>query len=295
MWTKDTLDQLIDRTMILQAGRREIKKAEQWNLFSEIIEKSWREKELPTVLRRENAEDELALRRKLEARGESLDDVKDYWKTEKMAQELLMLRIQPKVERPGLPDLEAYYLAHRGDPSYHREAKVRWREIVVPATDAKGLPAARAKVLALRARLVAGEDFAAMAKSQSAGVTAANGGSWETDATATAVPAVNVALAKLAPGQVSAPIDGPKGVHLIRVDKRTTAGPAPFVEVQRKIAETLWEERFTAAITVYLKDLRKATAISSPLFDVGDGPPAVARQKPKSDAQARPASAQRNR
>ncbi len=62
---KGTLDSLIEYTMILQEGRREVKKIQQWNQFTDFIDKDWREKELPSLLRKERADDEFVLRQKL--------------------------------------------------------------------------------------------------------------------------------------------------------------------------------------------------------------------------------------
>jgi len=263
---KDTLDTLIDRTLILQEGRRGIKKTEQWNTFTDYVDKAWREKELPPMLRKAGVEDETALRKKLEDGGESLDDLKDGWKLEQMSRELLMMRVQPKVEKPNLPEMEAYYAKHRNDPKYHRDAQVQWREIVVQVQKPEDLAAARAKAAALRARLLAGEDFAKLAKAASAGVTAREGGLWKTAPDASPSPAINAALAKLPINQISAPIDGPQGVHIVRVESRRSEGIAPFVEVQREIAETIFGDRFQGEIQAYLKMLRDRTAVTSPLF-----------------------------
>ncbi len=287
---KRTLDTLIDRIMILQEGRRGIKKVQQWNMFTDFVEKSWKDKELPSLIRKEGVEDEVALRHKLEGFGESLEDIKDVWKMETMSRELLMMRVRDKVEKPGLTELEVYYAQHRNEPSFQREANVKWREILVPANDPKELPAARQKALALRAKVLAGEDFAKLAKANSGGVTAAMGGAWDTVPDGSVVPAINTALVKLPPGLLSPLIESPKGVHLIRVDGRTSAGTAPFVDVQRKIAETIFEERFTAAISAHLKKLRKTTSVTSPIFDLSEDYPSVVQENAKKDTETKPAS-----
>ena len=287
---RNVLETLIDRTLILQEGRREIKKSQQWNMFTDFVEKSWKEKELPAMLRKEGVEDEVSLRHKLETQGESFDDIKDAWKMETMSRDLLMMRVQPKVERPGLPELENYYVKHRKDASYHRDAKVKWREIVVPVANPKDVPAARQTALALRTKLVGGEDFAKLAKLSSAGVTADRGGAWETAVDGSATPGINVALEKLLPGQISQPIEGAKGIHLVRVEGRTVSGPASFVEVQRKIADEIFEQRFSDAIAAYLKKLRDKTSVTSPLFDLESHALKLAREKAKSDPETKPAA-----
>jgi parvulin-like peptidyl-prolyl isomerase len=97
-------------------------------------------------------------------------------------------------------------------------------------------------------------------------------------------------LAKLPEGQISQPIETTKGIHVLRVEGRTVAGPASFVELQREIAEKLYEQKFSDAITAYLKRLRSRTAVSSPIFDLAADYPALNPEKPKRDSAARPAS-----
>ncbi len=290
MMARQTLETLIDRTMILQEARREMKKPQQWTMFTDYVEKAWREKEVTALCRKAGVEDEFALKKKMEAKGESLDELKDAYKTETMARELLMMRVQPKVERPGYPDMQKYYAKHRNDPEYHREAQVKWHEVLIPIKTPKDLAAARKTAAAVRSRLQAGENFAKIAKSTSAGATAAKGGVWETAPDGYPVPAVNAALATLKIGEVSVPIESNKGIHLIRVESHRQSGPVSFVEIQKHIAETLFQERFSAQIDTYLKKLRTRTAISSPLFEGTSTAPSVVREKGKTDGDAERAS-----
>jgi hypothetical protein len=287
---RDTLDTLIDRTLILQEGRRDLKKPEQWKLFTDYVEKSWKERELPPMIRKAGADSEITLRQKLESIGESLDDIKDSWKMEQMSRELIMMRVQPKVEKPNLPELEAYYAQHKADLSFQRTARVNWREIVIPVSNPGELSTARQKATALRSRVLAGEPFARLAKAESAGVSAAKGGVRETAPDSSNVPGINQALSTLAIGQLSQPIEGPSAVYIVRVDSRREAGTAPFVEVQREIAEKIFGDRFQSAIASYLKRLRDKTPITSPLIQTTPGTAAVVERQAKQDPAARQTS-----
>lgn len=287
---KDTLDHLIDRALLLQEARKGMKKPQQWAMFREYVEKSWHEHEIPPMLKKERVEDEFALARTLEARGESLDDLKTTFLETTMARQLMMMRVQEKVEQPGLPELQEYYAKHRDDPAFHREAQVKWHEVLLAARTPAERAAARKKADALRARLLAGETFEAIARAESAGATASKGGAWETTPEAYAVPAVNAALATLPPGQISAPIEGPKGVHLVRVTSRRQSGAASFVEVQGEIATKLFQQRYSAQVEAYLKKLRDSTSISSPLFEGTATAPTAVQEKGKTDAAATRAS-----
>jgi peptidyl-prolyl cis-trans isomerase SurA len=68
-------------------------------------------------------------------------------------------------------------------------------------------------------------------------------------------PAFRQEVATLPVGQVSAPLEGPSGIHLLMVcDRRAPAGEAPERE---QIAERLQRERIDRLARRYLRDLRK--------------------------------------
>jgi parvulin-like peptidyl-prolyl isomerase len=284
MMAKSTIEGLVDNALLLQEAQREMKK--NWTMFTDFAEKSWKEKELPRKLKKYEADDEFSLRKKMEARGESLEDVKDLYKQESMARDFLMVRLQPKVDKPGKPQMEAYYIEHRNDPEFHREARVYWHEILIPVETPADLASAKKSAESVRARLAKGEEFAKIARSTSHGATASKGGAWETTPGGHPVAAINAALGTLKPGEVSSSIVGPKGVHIVRVDRRTTSGPAPFVEVQKQIADDLFKKRFSSMVEVYLKKLREKTTITWPIYDQAPAAPAVAQQPAKQDPEA---------
>lgn len=293
MMARETLESMIDRTIILQEYRKEMKKPQMWQNFSDYVEKVWQDKEVTAMCRKMGVEDEFALRKKLEEQGESLDDLKNAYKEETMAREILMGRLQGKVEKPGLPEMQKYYHKHRNDPSYHRDASVKWHEILIPVPSPAGLAAARKSAATVRTRLVAGEDFAKVAKATSAGATASKGGAWETSPEGYPVPAVNKALATLKFGEISPAIESPKGIHIVRVESRRSAGPATFVEMQKPIAEAIFQERFAVQVEAYLKKLRSKTTIVSPLFEGTSTAPTMAKERAKLDVETKPASAQK--
>ena len=288
---KATLDRLIDRALILQEAQRDMtkKNGKQWTMFREAIEKSWHTHEVPPMCKTEKVPDEFALAKRLEERGESLTDLKIAYLEKTMADEIVMMRVRDKVEKPGFHEKKAYYEDHKNEPEYHRDPRIAWNEIFLAAETPEALTSARARAEAIRARILAGEDFTKVAKAESAGVTAKFGGEWETDPNGYAVPAVNGALQSLPSGEVSPPIVGPKGVHLVRVRSRTQGGIASFPEVQHDIAKAMFEQRFIAQITEYLQGLRERTPITSPMFKGLSTIPATAgaKSKPKTDGEAR--------
>lgn len=251
-----TLEQIIDRTVIVQEAKRSfLKSANQQKMFNEFCEKQWNEHELPPLFRKNKVTNEFELRKKLTEKGDSLDERKQRYEREFLAREFLNMRLQSRM-RPTLPEMRSYYEAHRED--FHRKAKVTWREIVVKGHDARS----REKIDALLVRLRRGDSFETVAKTSSEGPTAQKGGKWETSLGATAAPAVNSALETLAMKQISTILEGPTGYHIIRVDDRQAEGPAPFSTVQDQIYTTLLNQNFQREMDAYVKKLRSKTLIT---------------------------------
>lgn len=120
-----------------------------------------------------------------------------------------------------------YYDQHKGEyESVHaRHILVRVKGSSLPAqpgkkelTDEEAL----AKAQEIRKKLLAGEDFATLAKAESDDTaSAANGGDLGTFKHGQMVPQFEQAAFTLPEGQISEPIKTPFGYHLIRVEQRS--------------------------------------------------------------------------
>jgi peptidyl-prolyl cis-trans isomerase SurA len=86
------------------------------------------------------------------------------------------------------------------------------------------------------------------------------------------VPAVNEALQALAMGQVSGVLEGPSSFHVVRVEGRRAAGPAPFEELQDQIRTTLQDTKYQTERAAYIRKLWDETFVST-FFDETDSDP----------------------
>lgn len=258
----DTLEHLIDRTLLIHEAKRKLLDSDKkLQAFEGFADERFRETELPRLFRKYDVDTEVELARKLEAAGVRLSDLKAKWRMEALSQEYLREALKPKLTRPELPAMWAYYQQHLRD--FDRPAQVAWREIVVKFSpgDAAEHAAARRKAEALLALLRQGRDFAAVAKTGSQGATASEGGFWETEPGASAVPAVNAALASQPLNQVGTILEGPTSYHIVRVEKRRAAGPMPFVEAQDRVLSELQSAQFQQATREYLAQLRNRSMV----------------------------------
>lgn len=117
-------------------------------------------------------------------------------------------------------DIADYYEKNKKD--FERPARATVSVIVIPrAVTPADSAAVRNKLIALRDRIVKGEKFEDIAKTESVdSASAAVGGSLGKGAKGRFVPAFETAAYALKVGELSQPILTPFGYHLIRVDER---------------------------------------------------------------------------
>lgn len=260
---RSILERLIQRTLVIQAAKAKLKNDKNWDNFMKQVENVWRDHEIPELIQKYGVKDRYELSRAMERRGLSLDRVRESFKLQTAANEFVRNELQGKM-KVDLPEQRAYYEAHMKE--FDRPAQVSWREVLVEVGKNKGRAGARRKAEAILARLRKGDDFTAVVKAESDGPNANKGGLWETSPGSYAVPAVNEALDSLPVGQVSPILEGPDAYHIIRVEDRRQAGPAPFMEVQLKIREIIKEEKYNKGAESYFQKLRGKTLITSPMF-----------------------------
>jgi parvulin-like peptidyl-prolyl isomerase len=92
------------------------------------------------------------------------------------------------------------------------------------------------KAKAIRERLVAGEDFAKVAREESDDSSAAKGGDLGEISRGHTVPQFEAAAFALKPGEISEPVRTPYGYHIIQVQSRTVK---PLAEVKDDIVARL--------------------------------------------------------
>lgn len=263
--TQTLLESLIDRQLYIQEARRKLLKSDkQRQLFDDLANKEWKNREIPRLLRKHKVANEFELRTKLEAAGTPLELLRQNFLGELMAREFVQAHLRKRMLEPSQPEFVAYYHEHLKD--FHRPAQVTWREIVVKAAAGPARVEARRRADAILERLRRGEDFAAIARAESQGPTAAKGGLWQTEPNASSVPAVNTALDSSPVNAITPILEGPASFHILRVEDRRTAGPLAFDDeegiVQRTIRQKLQEAAFKRELDSFTSQLRSQTVVA---------------------------------
>jgi peptidyl-prolyl cis-trans isomerase C len=170
-------------------------------------------------------------------------------------------------------DLRKYYDEHKSEyeSAQARHILIRFKGSSVPKGDKPELTEeeALAKAKALRVRLVAGEDFATIAKAESDDTgSGKNGGDLGSFSHGHMVKPFEDAAFSLPIGQVSEPVKTQFGYHLILVQKREAK---TFDEVRAEIEKKLRPEKARQAV----QELRKQASIM--IDESFFGPPAAAK------------------
>jgi peptidyl-prolyl cis-trans isomerase SurA len=270
---------LID-TKLLYADFRRTVPAENIPKVEESISEPFEKVEIPRLVGMMNVQDRSELDGALRKQGTSLKEVQRQFAEKTIAGEWLKQRM-PKSTPITYESLLAYYQDHPKE--FEIVAEVDWEELMVRFDRCNGdRNEAWRQICALGNEAyqaavanpeVRGAVFAGVAKAKSHGVTASLGGLYEhTSAGALKCEALNNALAQLAVGQFSDPIESELGFHIVRVLKRVEAGRRPFTEAQADIRRHLEQEQRTSALMAEIKTLRTASRVWTTFHGDLNGP-----------------------
>lgn len=256
--TPQVLLDAVDELLVMQQGReRGYRMGDEQ--FTSIIER----------IRKENKLDsDEAFQAALKQEGMTLDDLR-----KQLERQMVMSRIQgDAVGKLSVtePEERDYYKAHAGE--FTTPSEITVREILVevaPATGPGGQPAinvgaddeAKARAEALRARVVAGEDFATVASSESNAASRANGGLIGPLNLPELAPALREIIEPMKVGEVSQPLRTQRGYQVFKLESRTESTVLPFDQAREQIADKIYGQKRAELLRAYLAKLRAQAII----------------------------------
>jgi peptidyl-prolyl cis-trans isomerase SurA len=156
-------------------------------------------------------------------------------------------------------DVQRYYDAHLED--YAKAPEVTVSHIVLrlapdaPPEEVRGVEQRAAEI---HAQLERGKEFADMARQYSEDPAAESGGSLGTFRLGSMLDALDDAVRDLDVGDYSEPVRSDVGIHIVRLDARSSETHTPKGEVAEEIREKLYnealEERYTRWLSEDLRD-----------------------------------------
>jgi parvulin-like peptidyl-prolyl isomerase len=205
---------------------------------------------------------EAAFKEVLRTAGASEDDLARLVERHRLARRCVEQRIAPTVT-VSEAEARAWY-EQPGNQIYHLEQiKVRLIFVNGAANDpAEAQAKAQQRVESAAARILAGEDFAAVAREVSEDLSRENGGELGWLSRGVFPRALEGTVWGLEPGETSGVLRGPYGFALIQVVDRRAAGPSPFEEARDSVISSLQSDKTKQAVNARVAELRSKATIT---------------------------------
>jgi peptidyl-prolyl cis-trans isomerase SurA len=247
---KNLLRDMIDKQLLLSRG-----KELGINADAEVIRRL-------DEIRKQN---KLATMEDLEAaarqQGVSFEDFKAGIRDSVIQQQVVRDEVGRRLQMSQAQE-QAFYEAHKQE--FTQPEQIKLSEILVPtAADANdaAIAQAQAKAEGIEAKLKAGGSFEELAKANSGGPTAAQGGDLGMYKRGALAQVLEDQTFNLKTGEWTAPIRTRQGFVILRVTDHVAAGVAPLKDVEPQIQEAMYTEAMQPALREYLTKLREDAAL----------------------------------
>lgn len=265
---KDVLRDLIDQQLLLDKGKDLSITAD-----TELIKKL-------DDMRKEMKLDSMEeLEKAATAQGVSFEDFKQNIRTQIITQQVIGKEVGSRLSINKEDEL-AFYNEHKSD--LERPEQVKLSEILISTEkkpqgatdDAQLVAAAEAKAHDLLAQIKKGAAFDQIAKKNSDGPTAAQGGDLGLFKRGTLAKQLEDLTFGMKKDEVSDAIRTKQGFVILKVTDHQVAGIPPFNEIEPRVQDALYMQRLQPALREYLKKLREDAFIDikSGYVDTGASP-----------------------
>jgi peptidyl-prolyl cis-trans isomerase SurA len=248
---KDVLRGLIDRELLLEKGKDLDISAD-----TELIK---RLDEMRKQMKLDTMED---LEKAATAQGVSFEDFKQNMRTEIITQQVIQREVGSRLNI-SKDDEHSFYEQHKSELA--RPEQVKLSEILISTEqagdDQAKIAAAQAKADDLLKQIKAGANFEEVAKKESQGPSAAQGGDlglFERGKLAKQLEDLTFGMKK---DEVSDVIRTKQGFVILKVTEHQNAGIPSFNEIEPRLQEAVYMQRLQPALREYLKKLREEAFI----------------------------------
>lgn len=242
---RDLLRNLIDQQLLLSKGKELGITGE-----DELV------KRLDDIRKQNHLDSMEALQKAAESQGVSYEDFKANIRNSIITSEVIRDQVGRHISiSPS--EIDQYYDQHKAE--FDHPEQVRLSEILVPTAnpdDAAEVAKARARADAVETKLKGGADFAALAKSDSSGQTAAQGGDLGDFKRGQLAKVLEDQTFDLKAGQFTQPIRTKQGFVILKVTEHTPGGIAPLKNVEPQVEEAVGMQKMQPALRAYLTKLR---------------------------------------
>ncbi len=243
------LEQLISTKLLYQAGV----KLEIMNLDKQILDKINQEK---SKFATPAAYDAV-----LKSNNFTEHDAQEIVRTDIIVTNLINKEI---ISRITINESDARKYYDHNLEKFTKPESIRLRHILIevdPRAVTEEKQHARQKAESIRKRIIAGEDFVAIAKADSSCPSKEQGGDLGIFQKGEMIPEFESAAAAIKPGEISQVVETISGYHILTFEEKKDVSVTPFDEVKVKIAQYLKQTGTQQAIMAYVAGLKKKATI----------------------------------
>jgi peptidyl-prolyl cis-trans isomerase SurA len=244
---KDVLRGLIDRELLLERGKDLGITAD-----TELIK---RLDEMRKQMKLESMDD---LEKAAQSQGISFEDFKQNMRTEIITQQVIQREVGGRIT-VGKDEQKKFYDDHKSE--LERPEQVKLSEILVSTEqageDQEKIAAARGKAEDLLKQIRGGASFDDIAKKQSQGPTAAQGGDLGLFKRGTLAKQLEDLTFGMQKDQVSDVIHTKQGFVILKVTEHQAAGIPPMEQIEQRLQEAVYMQKLQPALREYLMKLRE--------------------------------------
>ncbi len=256
---KDVLRDLIDQQLLLEKGKDLTITAD-----TDVI------KRLDDMRKEMHLDSMEELEKAATAQGISFEDFKQNLKNQIITQQVISKEVGSRMN-VSKEDLQQFYDQHKSQ--MEQPEQIRLSELLVSTEkigkknndvaldEAQQLAAAQAKADDLLAQIRKGAAFDDVAKKNSDGPTAAQGGDLGYFKRATLAKELEDKTFAMKPGDVSDVIRTKQGFVILKVTEHQEAGVPPLNQIESKVQEAIYMEKLQPALRAYLLKLREEAYI----------------------------------
>jgi peptidyl-prolyl cis-trans isomerase SurA len=252
---KDVLRDLIDQQLLLEKGKDLSITAD-----TELVKK------LDEMRKQMNLESIEDLDKAAQSEGVSFEDFKQNLRNQIITQQVIGKEVGSRMNI-SKEEAQQFYEQHRDEMKQPEE--IRLSEILVStekkagdtSDDAQVLAAAQAKADSLLEQIRKGASFEDVAKKNSDGPSAAQGGDLGYFKRGTLAKELEDKTFAMKAGEVSDVVRTKQGFVILKVVEHQMAGIPPLSEVQSRIQEEIYMEKLQPALRAYLTRLREEAYI----------------------------------
>jgi peptidyl-prolyl cis-trans isomerase SurA len=197
-----------------------------------------------------------ALQKAVESEGLDWEDYKERIKNNLLTQRVIQQEVGGSI-KIGTEDAQKYYEAHKSEFVRPEEVDISDIYFNTKGKSPEETATIEQKAETVLKRLQAGEDFAALARRNSDGPTATDGGELGLFKRGVLVPAIEKAVFALKHNEITGLIHTTDGIEILKLNEHYDEGLQPLSKVENDIEEKLYEQRIQPAMRTYLDKLRR--------------------------------------